>query len=168
MICYFREDFKPSIKVEIEQQDRESMDFEEMVQRAVNAEAKTGLISSIMVWDLDACCLRGHRLSHNTSSKVQTQSSKDFSRSEKPKSKDSKPALSCDNAAEPAKKEDRKDKKKKLRNCRREQSEQTLATGDNTEAPKKKEKRRDPSEVTCFNCDKKSHYANNCTKLLKN
>ena len=31
MICYFREGLKPSIKVEIEQQDRESIDFEEMV-----------------------------------------------------------------------------------------------------------------------------------------
>ena len=37
MIYYFREGLKPFIKVEMEQQDRESMDFEEMVQRAVNA-----------------------------------------------------------------------------------------------------------------------------------
>ena len=33
----------------MEQQDRESMDFEEMVQRAVNAKAKAGLRSSTMV-----------------------------------------------------------------------------------------------------------------------
>ena len=31
MICYFREDLKPSIEVEMEQQDRESMDFQEIV-----------------------------------------------------------------------------------------------------------------------------------------
>ena len=49
------------------------MNFEEMIQRAVNAEAKTGLRSSTMVWDFDAHCLRGHRPSHNTSLKVQTQ-----------------------------------------------------------------------------------------------
>ena len=49
MICYFREGLKPSIKVEMEQQDREVMDFKEMVQRTVNAEAKAGLISSAMV-----------------------------------------------------------------------------------------------------------------------
>ena len=30
MICYFREGLKPSIKVEMEQEDRESMDFEEI------------------------------------------------------------------------------------------------------------------------------------------
>ena len=56
----------------MEQQDWESIDFEEMVQRAVNAKAKAGLRSSTMDRDLDTCCPRGHRLFHNTSSKVQT------------------------------------------------------------------------------------------------
>ena len=122
MICYFREGLKPSIKVEIEQQDRESTNFEEMVQKAVNAETKAGLRSSIMVWELDARCPKGHRLSHNTSSKVQTQGSshKDSPRSEKPKPKNPKPAPSYDNIAEPAKKEDKKEKKKRLRNQKRE------------------------------------------------
>ena len=168
MICYFWKGFKPFIKVEIEQQDRESMDFEEMVQKAVNAEAKAGLRSSIIVRDSDAGFLRGHRLSHNTSSKVQTQGSKDSFCSQNPKPTDPKPAPSCDNAAESAKKEDRKDKKKKLRNRRREWNKQTPATGDNTEALKKKKKRHDPSKVMCFNCDKKGHYASDCTKPSKN
>ena len=39
------------------------MDFKEMVQKAVNAETKTGLQSSIMVLNLDASCPRGHCLS---------------------------------------------------------------------------------------------------------
>ena len=170
MICYFREDLKPSIKVEMEQQDRESMDFEEMVQRAVNAEAKAGLRSSTMVRESDARCPRGHRPSHNTSSKVQTQGSshKDSPRSEEPKHKEPKPAPSRDDAAEPAKKEDKKDKKKKLQNRRREQNKQTPATGDNAEVPRKKRKRRDSNEVTYFNCDKKGHYASNCTEPPKN
>ena len=116
MICYFQEGLKPSIKVEMEQQDWESMDFEEMVQKAVNAEVKAGLRSSTMIQDSDAHCLKGHHPSQNTFLKVQTQGSshKDSPCSEKPKPKDPKPALSHDNAAEPAKKEDRKDKKKKL------------------------------------------------------
>ena len=71
MICYFREGLKPSIKVEMEQQDRESIDFKEMVQRVVNAKAKTGLRSSTIVWESDAHCPRDHCPSHNTSSKVQ-------------------------------------------------------------------------------------------------
>ena len=116
MICYFQKGLKPSIKVKMEQQDRESIDFEEMVQRAVNAEAKAGLRSSTMVRDSDVRYPRGHRPSHNTSSKVQTQGSshKNLPRSEKPKPKDPKLAPSHDKAAEPAKKKNKKDKKKKL------------------------------------------------------
>ena len=56
MIWYFREGLKPFIKVEIQQQDREAMDFEEMVQRAVNAEAKAALKFSGIVRDLDIRC----------------------------------------------------------------------------------------------------------------
>ena len=73
MICYFRESLKLFINVEMEQQDRDSIDFKEIVQKAVNAEAKAGLKSSTMVRESDARCSRDHRPFHNTFSKVQTQ-----------------------------------------------------------------------------------------------
>ena len=164
MICYFQEDLKPFIKVKIEHQNRESTNFQEMVQRAVNVEAKASLRSSTIVRELDASCPRGHHPSHNTSFKVQTQGSshKDSPRSEEPKPKDSKPASSRDDTAEPVKKEDKKEKKKKLWNQRRERTgEQTPATRVNTKAPKKKIKAR------YFNYNKKGHYANECTKSPK-
>ena len=169
MIRYFWKGLKPSIKVEMEQQDRALTSFKERVQRALNVEAKAGLRSSTMVRDSDARCPREDCLSHNTSSKMQSQGSnnKDSSRSEEPKPKDPKPAPPHDNAAaEPAKKEDRKDKKKRFRGQRREHTgerkEQTPATGVNKTAPKKKLK------VRYFNCNKKGHYANNCIKPPKN
>ena len=109
-----------------------------MVQKAVNAKTKVGLRSSTMVRDLDAHYPRGHRPSHNTSSKVQSQGSnnKDSSRFKEPKPKDLKLASPHDDAAaEPAKKEDRKDKKKRFRGQKREytgeRKEQTPATGVN-------------------------------------
>ena len=165
MICYFWKGLKPSINVEMKQQNRESTNFEEIVQRAANAEVKAGLRSSIIVQEADAYCFRGHHPSHNTSSKVQTQGSshKDSLRSKESKPTDLKPAPLRDNAAEPAKKKDRKEKKKRLRNHGREHpGEQTPATGVNTKAPKKKIKAK------CFNYNKKSHYTNEYTKSPKN
>ena len=94
-----------------------------MVQRAVNAKAKAGLRFSTMIWDSDARCPRGHRPSYNTSPMVQSQGSnnKDFSHSKEPKPKDPKPAPPRNNAAaEPAKKEDKKDKKKRFRGQKQE------------------------------------------------
>ena len=43
-----------------------------MVQRAINAEAKTGLKSMIMVQDLDIRCLQGHYPSNSIALKMQT------------------------------------------------------------------------------------------------
>ena len=70
MICYFRKGLKPSIKVKIEQLNRESVNFEEMVQKAVNAKAKAGLRSIIMIRNLDICYFRDYRPSNNTVLKV--------------------------------------------------------------------------------------------------
>lgn len=81
------------------------------MQRAVNKEAKTGLKSSAIVQDLDVYCPKDHRLSHNTSSKVQTQGSKNFFHSKEPKPKDSKFASSHDNTAESVKKKGKKKKR---------------------------------------------------------
>ena len=102
MICYFRELLKPSIKAEMEQQNRESMDFEEMIESTVNAEAKAVLRSSTMVRDSDIRCPRGHRSSNNTTAKVQTQGTKD-SPSEEPKIKEVKPTPSRTKASKPSK-----------------------------------------------------------------
>ena len=87
------------------------------MQRIVNAEAKAGLKLSTIVRNLDIYCFKGHHLIHNTSSKVQTQGSnnKGFFCFEKPKPKDLKPAPPRDNAvAEPVKKKDKKNKKKRF------------------------------------------------------
>ena len=118
-----------------------------------------------MVRELDPRCPRGHRPSHNTSSKVQTQgfSHKDSPRSEEPKPNDLKLVPSRNDAKEPAKKKDKKEKKKKLRNQRREHtSKQTPATRVNTKVLKKMIKAR------CFTCNKKGHYANQCIEPPKN
>ena len=72
--------------------------------------------------------------------------------------------------AELPKKNNWKDKKKKFQDQRRkhieEQKEQTLATSVNTiNILKKKNNKRDISEIIYFNWNKKSHFASNCIKL---
>lgn len=91
-----------------------------MIQKAVNVEAKAGLRSSAIFWNLDTCCSSGYCLSHNTFSKMQTQNSnnKDFSYFKKSKPKDLKPILPCDNGVKPVKKKDKKNKKKRFQGHR--------------------------------------------------
>ena len=129
MICYFREGLKPSIKVEIKQQDWESMNFEDMVQKTVNAEAKAGLRSSTMVRDSNICCLRGHCLSISTASKIQTQktTANDFYLKEL-KVKNVKPTSSWAAEASKPLKQTCKKKKKKRHPGKRDKKEQTPAS----------------------------------------
>ena len=95
---------------------------------------------------------------------MQTQSSKNSSHFKVFKSKDPKPAPPYDNMAEPTIKEGEKKKKSReqRQECTKDRKKQFPATDVNTKASKKKIRAR------CFNCNKKSHYANDCTKLSKN
>ena len=151
MICYFREGLKPSIKVEIEQQDRESMDFEEIVQRTVNAEAKADLRSSIMVRESDARCPRGYYPSHNTSLKVQTQETT----AKEPRTKESRPkeakltngknlALPHSKSAEPGKTSctDKRREYLEKKKQKRDRKNNTPATEDNPNAIEVGEKKK--------------------------
>ena len=98
--------------------------------------AKTSLKSSAIIWNLDIHCFRGHCPSYNTSSKMQTQGSKNSFCPKKLKPKNLKSTLSRDNAVKLPKKNNRKDKKKRFRGQRqkhtREQKKQTSITSVNT------------------------------------
>ncbi len=65
----------------------------------------------------------------------------------------------------------RKEKKKKGRQGRRERpnpavtrANAALATTTNGKRQRKKKKARDISEITYYSCNKKDHYASNCTE----
>ena len=154
----------------MEQQDRASTSFEEMVQRAVNAEAKAGLRSSIMVRDANSHCPRSHRPSYNTSTKVQTQGSTvKESKPEKSRPKKSK----LPNGKTPApphtnepRKTSRQDKKKEYLKKKRDRKNSTPATGDN--AIEGEKKRNNRGDGKCYNCQKKGHFARNCPEPPKN
>ena len=140
------------------------------MQKTVNVEAKASLRSSIMVRDVDSRCLRGHRLSQNTSTKVQTQGST----AKKCKPKESRPKdLKLANGKTPAppcinepEKISRQDKKKEYTKKKRDRKNSTPATRDN--AIKGEKKQNDQGDEKCYNCQKKGHFARNCPESPKN
>ena len=167
MVRYFEESLKPSIKAEMDQDASHLDDYEELVAKAVRAEAKAGLRPSSYVRETDQQVPRGNRPAHTTAHKVQTQGAMKDHRGDESKAKASVPTSTQN--SEPSDKA-RKDKKKKQHKAKREGS--TPATGVNAaqtgEPRQKKKKLRDLSMVTCFNCDKKGHYANTCPDQPKN
>ena len=155
---------------------RELDRFEELVEKAFDAEAKAALWPCSYAREIDQYCLRGSRLSAAKAS-TQGQLMKD-PRVEEPKSRPQKlKALSPQrfDSAETFDKARKKKKKNKCRNKRdcRARKGSIPATGVNTtnaDDSKKKRNgfnRRNPSEFVCYNCNKKGHYLNKCPKLPK-
>ena len=149
----------------MEQQDRASTSFKEIVWRVVNAEAKAGLRSSPMVFDSNAWCFRGHRPSHNNSPKMQTQGTTAKKprtkklRPKKVKQADGKtPALPC--SKEPVK-PNCQEKKKQYRMKKQDRKNSSPVTEDNAIEGKK-------GDGKCYNCQKKDYIARNCPELPKN
>ena len=139
-----------------------------------------GLISSTMVRESDAHCLRGHRPSQNTSFKVQTQGSshKKSPRIEESRPKEAKqvdgkaPALPRSKSIEAGKtscthkrKEFFEKKKKK-----RDRKNNTPATEDNANDVEigEKKKQDNRGDGRCYNCQKKGHFSRNCPEPPKN
>ena len=159
MVKYFKEDLKPSIKAEMDQDDSQLVDYEELVAKVVRAKAKAGLRPSFYVRETDLSYLRGNRPAHTTAHKVQTQgATKDYRRDE-PKAKTSEPASTQD--SEPS---DKARKGRRRRQYKDKRNSTNPATGINkAEVGKKK----DISEVNCYNCNKKGHFATKCPELRK-
>ena len=167
---YFEEGLKPSIKAEIDQDDSQLVDYEELVAKAVRDEAKAGLRPSSYVRETDLWCLRGNRPAHTTVHKLQTQGAvnrRDDSKA--PKGPASTPTFastqdyeSSDKAQKDKKKKQYKDKK----DFREPRDSSTPATGVNKPVVNSK-KKKDISEITYYNCNKKGHFATKCLESRK-
>ena len=140
-----------------------------MIKKAVNVEAKLALRPRSSTKKIDQNCPLDNWPANSIVTKSQGSKIKD-PRVEKPKVRGIE-SLSGPQYSEFSEKP-RKEKKKKQRwRGQERQKGSTLATEVNlaeTGEPRQKTKKlqkhldRDLSMVTCFNCDKKSHYANTC------
>ena len=162
MIRYFREGLRPSIRVEMQQHGRDS--FEDTIQKAVDAEAKTALRTRSVTREIDQHCPQGTRPANSTAAKSQSSPMKD------PKVEESKSRTQ--EATSPYRPErtetsDRKARKEKKKRHRRDQARRgsvsTSVTGVNASSPSVGV-RRELSQVTCYNCREKGHYARNCSE----
>ena len=132
-------------------------DYEELVSKAVRAEAKAGLRPSSYVREADLQVLQGSRPTHTTAHKIQTQGTVTCGDKSKTKGPESAPTDS-----EPSDKA-RKDKKKKQYRDKSDsrESKDTPASGVNAAEvrDKKRRKKKDLSKVIYYNCNKLEHYA---------
>ena len=84
MIRYFREGLKPSVRAEMEQRSRKLDNFEELVQKTVDVEAKAALQPRFATRETDQHYPQGTRLANSTNTKSQGSPIRD-PRVEKPK-----------------------------------------------------------------------------------
>ena len=167
LIRIFRDGLKPSIAAQMEQRGRENDTWEELVEKAIEAEAKVSLLPSPFVRDMDQRCPRGNRPA--TLTKSQTSSARDPR--DEPSEKAQNPKPSHSSRSENSETSDPKARKEKKKKYRREQARKdsgsTPATSVNmTEASGGA--RKDMSQISCYNCTKKGHYSRNCPEPRKN
>ena len=117
-IWFFWEGFKPSVKAQMEQCGRENDSWEDLVEKAINAEAKASLQAPSNLREMNQRCLWGNRPTHTTVAKSQASATRDprGEPSEKAPTQDSKrPYPSRSKNGEASNKKARKEKKKKQR-----------------------------------------------------
>ena len=159
MVRYFEEGLKSSIKAEMDQDATHLDDYEELVAKAVRAEAKADLRPSFYVRKTDHQVLRENRPAQTTAHKVQTQGAIKAHCGDKSKAKTSKPASTQD--SEPS------DKARRGRR-RKQHKDKRDSTNPATEVNKAEVgKKKDISEVKCYNCNKKGHFATKCLESRK-
>ena len=77
LIRFFRKGLRPSIKAQMEQRGREHDSWEELVEKAIDAEAKASLQPPSILREMDQHCLCGNRPAHSTVAKSQASSTRD-------------------------------------------------------------------------------------------
>ena len=159
MIRYFREGLRPSIRAQLDVRDRDLDSWDEVVDKTVDAEAKASLQAPSGTREMDSRCPQGQR-----PTKKEDKDSRDY---EKNKSSQNPPTNTSSSGtqaspAQPKKEQNSRSRRGKPR--QQGQGQNTPATGVNATAVRKdKDKdKKNLSNIECYTCKQKGHYANKC------
>ena len=176
-IWFFWKGLKPLVKAKMEQRRWELDSWEQLIEKAIEAEAKAGLQPSFILRKMDQLCPRGNRPAHTTVAKSQASaSSAQDPRTEPSTGKalvpDKPPPSSRAEHGEISDKKAQKKKKKKQRWRDTEQAgkDSTPATDINASsiaAGRTSSHCKDPSLMICYNCNKEGYYASLCIEPKK-
>ena len=156
---------------QIEQRGRENDSWEELVEKAIKAEAKIDFLPSSFVRDIDQRFPRDNRSTPMSKSQASSaQDPQDELSSEKalPPNKPSHSSRSENGDTSDKKSWKEKKKKQRRRDAEQAGKDPTLATGVNASSTMTHPWRKDPSLIICYNCNKKGHYADHCSEPRKN
>lgn len=164
----FYDGLRPSIKLWIDEVGRQQLPWDELVRTANRAEAKARIHD---YHHLDQRCPKGKRPLKLTLKDSNEQSPEKTKTAPPQKAGGSSQSQRAEQGSEANRNEEKKSRRDKKHRRRQEQKEQkdnsggTPATGANSSGGSKK---KDLSHITCFNCDKKGHFASNCSEPPKN
>ena len=164
LIRYFRDGLRPSIQAQMDNRNRELDSWDEVLEKAIEAEAKASLQPASSVREMDSRCYRGRRPVKKDETSAPSKFSRDDNR-EKAKPADTQPSSSTAGSP-PSNRGQQKNRgnRRGPRSGRRDGG--TPATGVNATEVRKQdqrpEKRQDLSQIKCYNCQKMGHYATKC------
>ena len=163
MIRYFRKGLQPSIWAQLDVRDQGLDSWDEVVDKTVDAKAKASLQAPSGTREMDFQYLQSQRPTKKDD--------KDSRNYEKNKFSQNLPANASSNGTQSSLPQPKKDQNSRFcqgKPQRQGQGQNTLATGINATTIKKdKDKNKDIknlSNIECYTCKQKSHYANKYPK----
>ena len=162
MIRYFRKGLRPSVWAQLDARGRDLDSLQEAVEKAINVEAKALLQSSASTRNMDLMCPQEKRPAKKEEKDCSRKNKSTDSAYSDTSSGKQLSSTQQTSSANPKKDQDHQQGGFWQQRGQRKQgqSHNSPATGVNASTVKKEVK--DISQVECYNCHRKGHYATNC------